>query len=67
MHSTALETALTDKGHAKKTVQEAMKTLEGEGALCRSKERKKNGVTWVYFKDNEPLELREVREVRQDF
>ena len=66
MHSTALETALTDKGHAKKTVQEAMKTLEGEGALCRSKERKKNGVTWVYFKDNEPLELREVRDVRQD-
>lgn len=66
MHSTALETALTDKGHAKKTVQEAMKTLEGEGALYRKKERKKNGATWVYFKDNEPLELREVREVRQD-
>ena len=67
MLSTALESALTDaKGLAKKTVQDAVKTLVNKGALCRSKEQKKNGVTWVYFKDKEPLELREVREVRQD-
>jgi polyhydroxyalkanoate synthesis regulator phasin len=67
MLSMALESALTDaKGLAKKTVQDAVKTLVNKGALCRSKEQKKNGVTWVYFKDKEPLELREVREVRQD-
>jgi hypothetical protein len=66
MHSTALETALTDKGHAKKTVQEAMKILVQDLGVCRSKERKKNGVNWVYFKDKEPSELREDRELRQD-
>ena len=66
MPSAALETALTDKGHAKKTVQEAMKILVQDLGVCRSKERKKNGVTWVYFKDKEPSELREDRELRQD-
>ena len=67
MHSKTLEIALIDgKGLALATVQDAMKTLVREGALCRNKERKKNGVWWTYFKDNEPLELREPREDSQD-
>ena len=67
MHSKTLEIALIDgKGLALATVQDAMKTLVREGALCRSKEHKKNGVWWTYFKDNEPLELREPREDSQD-
>jgi hypothetical protein len=67
MPSAALETALTEgKGLAKKTVQEAMKILVQDLGVVRKKERKKNGVTWVYFKDKEPSELREDRELRQD-
>jgi hypothetical protein len=65
MLSARLEIVLVEeKGLAKKTVQEAMKVLADEGVFLRRKERKRNGRNWVFFKDNEPSELREDREDR---
>jgi hypothetical protein len=62
MLSARLESVLVEeKGLAKKTVQEAFKALEAEGVFHRRKERKRNGLTWVFFADKEPSELREDR------
>jgi hypothetical protein len=58
---------VNEKDVAKRTAEEALKSLRKDRLILTRREKRPNGKNWTFLPDRPPPSLREDRQHREDF